>query len=159
MAGVAAAFATEQIVPVQFLCGESCLLREIVIEFRGEGTDAVGTLIGGNRVGELIKVLTGESAVCGAKLQRSRVSVEDSGTYRGTAYGLNVRRPVNFQRAYPVDLLKEELVVAPGELPHHASGIWIGHFVGIQRRAFCLISRSVLQLVSCRPAIPEVAAI
>src|SRR6267143_7327942 len=66
---------------------------------------------------------------------------------------------MNFQRAGAKDLFKEELVIALGELPHHASGIWIGHFFRIEWWILGLLRRGILQLVSCRPAIPEVAAV
>ena len=82
-----------------------------------------------------------------------------SSSLRDAAYFRNVGRPVNFQRADAEDLLKEEFVLAQGELPHHASRIWIGHFFGIRWRVLGLLRCGILQFVSCRPAIPEVAPV
>src|SRR5712672_4089632 len=118
MAGVAAAFAAEQVIPVLLLRGDGCLPRQEVIEFRGEGTDAVGRLISGNRLSEFVEILVSESAIRGAELKRSGVSIKHSSTCRCAAYGCDVGRPIKFQGTDAEDLLNEKLIVAPGELPH-----------------------------------------
>src|SRR5260370_30132096 len=128
MAGVATSFAAEQAIPVQFLCGEGCLARKIIIEFRREGTDAVGRLISGNGLGEFVEILASESAIGGAELKRSGMSTKHSGALRSAAYRYDVGRPIDFQRADAEDRLKEELDVALADLPHLANGIWIGQF-------------------------------
>src|ERR1700719_2341563 len=112
MAGVATSFSAEQLIPVQLLGGQGCFVRKIVIELRREGTDAVGTLVSGNRLREFVEVFICESAVGGAELKRSWISFKDSSACWCAAYLLNVRRPVQFQRAHTEDLLKKELVLA-----------------------------------------------
>src|SRR5260370_40324728 len=98
--------------PVQFLCGQGCLACKIVIELRREGTDAVGTLISGNRLREFVEGFVRESAVRRAELKRCWLSSKDSSACRCAAYLLNVGRPVKFERARAEDLLKKEFVVA-----------------------------------------------
>src|ERR1700687_3076955 len=112
VAGVATSFATEQLIPVQFLCRQGCLARKIVVELRREGTDAVRTFVCGNRLREFVEIFICESAVGWAELKRSWISFKDSSARWRAAYLLNVRRPANFQRAHAEDLLKKELVLA-----------------------------------------------
>src|ERR1700688_731183 len=159
MAGVAAAFAAEQVIPVLLLCGEGSLVRKIVVEFRRERTDAVRTLVTGDGLREFVEVFVREGAIRGAELNRSGISAKRSSACRCAAYGGDVGRPSNFQRASTPNRLEERFVSALRELPHYTSGIRIGHFLGIQRRALCLVSCGILQLISARPAIPEVAAV
>src|ERR1700692_4803900 len=159
MAGVAAAFAAEQVVPILFRHGKGRFPRKIVIEFRREGTNAVRTLVTGNRQREFVEVFVREGAIRGAELNRSGISAKRSSACRCAAYGGDVGRPSNFQRPSTPNRLEERLVSALRELPHYTSGIRVGHFLGIQRWALCLVSCGILQPVSARPAIPEVAAV
>src|SRR5258706_7830437 len=97
MAGIAAAFAAEQVIPVLLLCGEGRLPRKEVVEFRREGTDAVGGLISSYRQSEFVEVFGGKSTIRSAELKRSGVSTEYSGALGSAAHRRDVWRPIYFQ--------------------------------------------------------------
>ena len=75
MAGIAAAFAAEQVISVLLLRGEACRPRKIVVEFRRKGTDVVGTLIRSNGLAEFVIVFAGKGPIGRAKLKRSGVRI------------------------------------------------------------------------------------
>src|SRR5882757_5323345 len=120
MAGVAISFAPEQVVPGLLVCCQRVIAFQVRVEFRREGADLHGLLVGVKGLPPVVVGLVRAGAVFPAQPNRGGVRTKRRSASRGCADLRGIGWKSDIQRAAPPYLLEERFVLGPRELVRDA---------------------------------------